>query len=57
MQATKQLRSMGVGSLILGLSSRSGQKEIKEFMDAGANHYEVKPLSIEKLSAIVDVMR
>ncbi|XP_050217644.1 two-component response regulator 24-like [Mercurialis annua] len=51
-QATKELRSMGVHSRILGLSSRTGE-ETKEFLAAGLDVCREKPLTAEKLISIL----
>ncbi|MED6109985.1 Two-component response regulator 24 [Stylosanthes scabra] len=52
-EATKELRSMGINSLIVGVSSRSMEAEIREFMEAGLNDYHVKPLTTHKLASII----
>ncbi|KAK7245267.1 hypothetical protein RIF29_40105 [Crotalaria pallida] len=53
-EATKKLRSMGICSMIVGVSSRSMESEIQEFMDAGLDDYQVKPLTNAKLTSILD---
>ncbi|OIW11239.1 hypothetical protein TanjilG_28330 [Lupinus angustifolius] len=52
-EATKKLRSMGICSMIVGVSSRSMESEIQQFMEAGLDDYQVKPLTITKLSSIL----
>ncbi|XP_061341459.1 two-component response regulator 24-like [Gastrolobium bilobum] len=53
-EATKKLRSMGIRSMIIGVSSRSTEAEIRTFMEAGLDDYQEKPLTIAKLSSILD---
>ncbi|KAE9585509.1 hypothetical protein Lal_00017926 [Lupinus albus] len=53
-QATKKLRSMGISSMIVGVSSRSMESEIQQFMEAGLDDYQVKPLTKTKLTSILD---
>ncbi|XP_014494988.1 two-component response regulator ARR22-like [Vigna radiata var. radiata] len=55
-QATKELRSMGIGSMIVGVSSRSTETEIRKFMESGLNDYHEKPLNTAKLNSILDKM-
>ncbi|KAK7336951.1 hypothetical protein VNO77_17505 [Canavalia gladiata] len=55
-EATKELRAMGIGSMIVGLSSRSKEAEIQEFMEAGLDDYQEKPLTHAKFSSILDKM-
>lgn len=45
MQATKKLRSIGIRSKIVGVSSCT-ETEKQEFMKAGIDDYQVKPLTI-----------
>ncbi|KAE9590983.1 hypothetical protein Lal_00023071 [Lupinus albus] len=52
-EATKILRSMGICSMIVGVSSRSMESEIQEFMEAGLDDYQVKPLTNSKLRSIL----
>ncbi|KAL1350123.1 hypothetical protein HN51_014273 [Arachis hypogaea] len=52
-EATKKLRSMGICSMIVGVSSRSMEVEIREFMEAGLNDYHEKPLTTAKLASII----
>ncbi|TKY62273.1 Two-component response regulator ARR22 [Spatholobus suberectus] len=53
-EATKELRSMGIRSMIVGVSSRCTEAEILKFMEAGLNDYHEKPLNTAKLSSILD---
>ncbi|KAE9621874.1 hypothetical protein Lal_00032368 [Lupinus albus] len=52
-EATKKLRSMGICSIIVGVSSRYIEEEIQEFMEAGLDDYQIKPLTNAKLSSIL----
>ncbi|KAF1896745.1 hypothetical protein Lal_00034445 [Lupinus albus] len=52
--ATKKLRSMGIGSMIVAASPSSKEEEIREFMEAGLNDYKVKPFTFTMLSSIID---
>jgi response regulator of citrate/malate metabolism len=56
MQATKKLRSMGIRSMIVGVSSCT-EAEKQEFMEAGLNDYQVKPLTIGVLNSILDAVK
>ncbi|KAK7378549.1 hypothetical protein VNO80_03992 [Phaseolus coccineus] len=55
-EATKELRSMGIGSMIVGVSSRCTETEIRKFMESGLNDYHEKPLNSAKLNSILDKM-
>ncbi|KAL2344953.1 hypothetical protein Fmac_006238 [Flemingia macrophylla] len=55
-EATKELRSMGISSMIVGVSSRCTEAEIQKFMEAGLNDYHEKPLNIAKLSSILHMI-
>ncbi|XWS36531.1 hypothetical protein CRYUN_Cryun20dG0092800 [Craigia yunnanensis] len=52
-EATRKLREMGIRSLIAGVSSRSTEQEIQEFMEAGLDDYLEKPLTMSKLVTII----
>ncbi|XWS47082.1 hypothetical protein CRYUN_Cryun14cG0122800 [Craigia yunnanensis] len=52
-EATRKLREMGIHSLIAGVSSRSMGQEIQEFMEAGLDDYQEKPLTMSKLVSII----
>jgi CheY-like chemotaxis protein len=56
-EATKKLRSMNIDSMIVGVSSCETEAEQKEFMDAGLNDLKQKPLSIDVVSSILDVVK
>lgn len=48
---------MGICSMIVGVSSRSMEAEIREFMEAGLDDYQEKPLTNAKLSSILDKIK
>ncbi|KAJ4728382.1 two-component response regulator ARR22-like [Melia azedarach] len=52
-EATKKLRAMGIRSTIAGVSTHSQDKEKKEFMEAGLDDYQEKPLTTAKLVSIL----
>ncbi|KAL4324159.1 hypothetical protein GQ457_11G003470 [Hibiscus cannabinus] len=52
-EATRQLREMGIRSMIAGVSTRSMEREIREFIEAGLDDYQEKPLTMSKLISIV----
>ncbi|KFK44929.1 hypothetical protein AALP_AA1G321100 [Arabis alpina] len=52
-QATKKLREMGIESKIAGVTTRSKEGEKQEFMDAGLNDFQEKPLTLSKLLSIL----
>ncbi|XP_022728469.1 two-component response regulator ARR22-like [Durio zibethinus] len=52
-EATRRLREMGIRSLIAGVSSRSVEQEVREFMEAGLDDYQEKPLTMPKLVSII----
>ncbi|KAJ7980491.1 two-component response regulator ARR22-like [Quillaja saponaria] len=52
-EATKKLREMGIHSKIAGVSTRSMEREVQEFMEAGLDDYQQKPLTIAKLISIL----
>ncbi|XP_027349098.1 two-component response regulator 24-like [Abrus precatorius] len=53
-EATKELRLMGVRSMIVGVSSHSREAEIRKFMEAGLDDYQEKPLNPAKFSSILN---
>ncbi|CAJ2632856.1 unnamed protein product [Trifolium pratense] len=55
-EATKKLRSMGILSRIIGVSSCT-KAEKQEFLKAGIDDYQVKPLTIGVLNSILDVVK
>ncbi|EEF41303.1 two-component response regulator 24 [Ricinus communis] len=52
-EATKQLRAMGIRSTIAGVSTRTMEEEVQEFMEAGLDDYQEKPLTSAKLISIL----
>lgn len=54
MKATKQLRAMGVRSTIAGVSTWSSEQRVQEFMQAGLDDYQAKPLTSAKLISILN---
>ncbi|RDX99792.1 Two-component response regulator ARR22, partial [Mucuna pruriens] len=52
-QATKQLRDMGVKSLIVGITTRANGKDKEEFLAAGSNHCFEKPLDRAKIELVL----
>ncbi|XP_015968018.1 two-component response regulator 24 [Arachis duranensis] len=52
-EAIKELRSMGICSTIAGVSARSMESHIQEFMEAGLDEYLEKPLNISKLTSFI----
>ncbi|XWS76149.1 hypothetical protein CRYUN_Cryun01aG0151600 [Craigia yunnanensis] len=52
-EATRKLREMGIHSMIAGVSSRSMEQEIQEFIEAGLDDYQEKPLTMSKLISII----
>ncbi|KAK7396472.1 hypothetical protein VNO78_17506 [Psophocarpus tetragonolobus] len=52
-EATKTLRSMGIHNIIAGVSTRSVEAQIREFMEAGLDEYLEKPLTLHKLTPII----
>ncbi|XP_027349099.1 two-component response regulator 24-like [Abrus precatorius] len=53
-EATKKLRSMGVDSMIAGVSARAVEAQVREFMEAGLDEYLEKPLTLSKLTSIIN---
>ncbi|KAI3423373.1 Response regulatory domain-containing protein [Psidium guajava] len=56
-EATKELRKMGVGSMIVGVTSHSMDTEKETFMAAGLDDCYGKPLSIKILRNILQKMK
>ncbi|XP_039021840.1 two-component response regulator 24-like [Hibiscus syriacus] len=52
-EATRRLREMGIRSMIAGVSTRSMEQEIREFIEAGLDDYQEKPLTMSKLISII----
>ncbi|KAJ4978541.1 hypothetical protein NE237_009321 [Protea cynaroides] len=52
-QATRTLRAMGVRSMIVGVSSVFREDERQEFIDAGLDDFQEKPLTCAKLIHIL----
>ncbi|XWS22481.1 hypothetical protein CRYUN_Cryun29cG0038800 [Craigia yunnanensis] len=56
-EATRKLREMGIGSIILGVSSHSSEEVKREFMEAGLDDYQEKPLTLTKLTSILQKLK
>ncbi|GAV63849.1 Response_reg domain-containing protein [Cephalotus follicularis] len=52
-EATKKLREMGIRSFIAGVTTRALEQEKGEFMEAGLDDYQEKPLTTAKLLSIL----
>ncbi|CAL0326839.1 unnamed protein product [Lupinus luteus] len=52
-EATKKLRSMGIHSIIAGVSARTIDENTQEFIEAGLDAYLEKPLNISKITSII----
>ncbi|GAV71864.1 Response_reg domain-containing protein [Cephalotus follicularis] len=52
-QATRELRAMGVKSMIAGVTSRKLNSEVRAFMSAGLNYCFVKPLTNENIALLI----
>ncbi|WRX09385.1 Signal transduction response regulator [Theobroma cacao] len=52
-EATRKLREMGNRSMIAGVSSRSMEEDIQEFIEAGLDDYQEKPLTMSKLISLI----
>ncbi|XVF30956.1 hypothetical protein REPUB_Repub16aG0103800 [Reevesia pubescens] len=52
-EATKELRAMGVNSMIVGVTSRDLPYEKQAFMEAGLDYCFEKPLTSEKISFLL----
>ncbi|XP_062147847.1 two-component response regulator 24-like [Alnus glutinosa] len=56
-EATRKLRAMGIRSLIAGVSAGSEEQEKQEFIEAGLDDYQEKPLSTTKLASILHKLK
>ncbi|KAL9320431.1 hypothetical protein ACSQ67_012270 [Phaseolus vulgaris] len=52
-EATKELRGMGVKSLIVGITTRADGKDTEEFLGAGSNYCFEKPLDRTKVEQVL----
>ncbi|OMP03544.1 hypothetical protein COLO4_10349 [Corchorus olitorius] len=52
-EATRELRAIGVNSLIVGVTSRGSPDEKKAFMEAGLDFFFEKPLSPENITFLL----
>ncbi|XP_074276798.1 two-component response regulator 24-like [Silene latifolia] len=52
-QATKELRAMGVKSLIFGITASNSKSDIQAFIEAGLDEYIEKPLCNWKLDRML----
>ncbi|KAF6144690.1 hypothetical protein GIB67_006182 [Kingdonia uniflora] len=52
-QATKELREMGVTSMIVGVTDANTTSEKQEFMDAGLDDFYSKPLKLAAVQAFI----
>ncbi|KAF8017650.1 hypothetical protein BT93_H2754 [Corymbia citriodora subsp. variegata] len=55
-EVTKELRAMGVKSMIVGVTSRDSQVEKTAFMVAGLDECLEKPLTADKISSLVETL-
>ncbi|KAK6911275.1 Signal transduction response regulator, receiver domain [Dillenia turbinata] len=53
LEATKELRAIGVEAMIVGVTARSSETEKQAFMEAGLNECIAKPLNMEKAKSLV----
>ncbi|XP_075658819.1 two-component response regulator 24-like [Castanea sativa] len=53
LEATKELRAMGVNSTIVGVTSCDLSSERNDFIAAGQNQCYEKPLTIEKIESLL----
>lgn len=53
-QATKQLREMGIKTPIIAQTAFAMDDDEKKCLDAGCNQYLAKPISKEKLYSVID---
>lgn len=51
------LRSMGVSSMIVGVTSRDEDSEKQAFMKSGLNDCYGKPLNAEKVTAMLEKLK
>ncbi|KAL6345087.1 hypothetical protein AAG906_013570 [Vitis piasezkii] len=56
-EATKELRAMGVQSIIMGVTSRDLDSEKEAFMASGLNDCYMKPLTISKISSLLQELK
>ncbi|XP_062147849.1 two-component response regulator 24-like [Alnus glutinosa] len=56
-EATRKLRAMGIRSLIAGVSACTEEQEKQEFIEAGLDDYQEKPLSATKLASILHKLK
>ncbi|KAL2923481.1 Two-component response regulator 24, partial [Bienertia sinuspersici] len=52
-QATKELRAMGVKSLIYGVTASDSKSDIQAFIEAGLDEYFEKPLNLMIINNIL----
>ncbi|KAL2934555.1 Two-component response regulator 24 [Bienertia sinuspersici] len=52
-QATREIRALGVRTLMIGLSVSSSPTRIQEFLSAGLDEFYAKPMNMAKLAAIM----
>ncbi|XP_010672917.2 two-component response regulator 24 [Beta vulgaris subsp. vulgaris] len=52
-QATKELRAMGVKSLIVGVTACESKSSLQAFVEAGLDEYFEKPLNVAKVENIL----
>ncbi|KAL9239706.1 hypothetical protein vseg_014003 [Gypsophila vaccaria] len=55
-QATKEIRGMGVRSLMIGMTSCSIESKIEEFKNAGLDDFFSTPMNMAKIAAIVRLL-
>lgn len=52
-QATKEIREMGIESLIVGVTSVSTGSQLEAFKAAGLNICFEKPLTVDKIKSVI----
>ncbi|KAJ9703150.1 hypothetical protein PVL29_004783 [Vitis rotundifolia] len=57
LEATKELRAMGVQSIIMGVTSRDLDLEKEAFMASGLNDCYTKPLTISKIGSLLQKLK
>ncbi|EXB93126.1 Two-component response regulator [Morus notabilis] len=56
-EATRELRAMGVETMIVGVTSNSEGPERQAFVEAGLNDCYTKPLNDDKVAALVQAIK
>jgi len=56
-EATRRLRAMGFGNLIIGITGNAMEDDVAAFVAAGADSVILKPVSVQQINQLVTYLQ